>query len=291
MINLVLLLTEVLSINDFEYKDALSKIVKGIYSISTGGVTQKNISRQTNSLTSSSEHRRGYSYRSVQRFFALDINWSMLYLACINYFFINQPAKTYLLAIDEVVEKKSGKSTHGVGRFFSSIFGKPIRSVCFHVLSVIGVDSRKSFVLAHESREAQTNKSDKLDKKNKSKGVKGLKKSTKKAKRKVGRPKGSKNKTTVKEHTDLSKSFERLLQLGLTLLASIGIIPSYIVADGAYASKTYVLISRELGIELISKIRNNSVLYLPANPDANNTKGKKKRGRKKSMERRLNMIN
>ena len=281
MINLLLLLTEVLSVSDFRYKRELSKIVKGIYSISTGGVTQKNISRQT-SVTSICENHRGYSYRSIQRFFALDINWSVLYLACINYFFIHQSSKTYLLAIDEVVENKSGKSTYGVGRFFSSIVGKPISSVCFHVLSIIGVDSRKSFVVTYESRVPKS-KTTKV-----TKSVTRTQKADKQVKRKAGRPKGSKNKTNIKEHTDLSKSFERLLKQGQKLLASIGIVPSYIVVDGAYSSKTYVLISNELGIELISKIRNNSVLYLPANAnsDASKTKGEKKRGRKKSMVKR-----
>ena len=74
MVNILVLLSS-MSLSEFESINQLSKIIKGIYSISTGGITQKNISRQT--------EEEGYGYRSVQRFFALDINWELLYLSCI----------------------------------------------------------------------------------------------------------------------------------------------------------------------------------------------------------------
>lgn len=62
MINIVVLLSSFLP-SDFAHIFHLANIVKGIYSISTGGVTQKNISRQT--------CESGSSYRSIQRFFLL----------------------------------------------------------------------------------------------------------------------------------------------------------------------------------------------------------------------------
>ena len=52
------------------------------------------------------------------------------------FYFFEDLSGVFLLIFDEVVEKKSGKSTSLVGRFFSSIVGKSIRSVCYHVCSV-----------------------------------------------------------------------------------------------------------------------------------------------------------
>jgi len=103
------------------------------------------------------------------------------------------------------------------------------------------------------------------------------KKGSKKGKKKVGRPKGSKNKTHTKQYTGLSLSFESLLSLILPLLVVVNIIPAYVVADGAYGSKTFLLITRELGQHLISKLRVNTALYLPY---AEKKGAKKRRGRK-----------
>ena len=112
----------------------------------------------------------------------------------------------YILAIDEVVEKKSGKSTVGIGRFFSSIAGRPIRSVCFHVVSLIDVKSRKSFIVTQEQQKSAINSSNKKKSqksqksKKKSKTTSQNDRNTKKhSKKRVGRPKGSKNKTGQKE--------------------------------------------------------------------------------------------
>jgi putative transposase len=273
MINILALLSS-MSLSDFEELKQLSKIIKGIYSISTGGVTQKNISRQT--------EEDGYGYRSVQRFFKKEINWELLYLSCISYFFNTDEEKVYLLAIDEVVEAKAGKSTHRIGRFFSSIAGRPIASVCFHVLSLIEVNSRKSFITKKEQRIQATSKKAKNSKDSSKQKKKNLKEGKGKGKGK-GRPKGSKDKNKTRADTGLSLSFERLLIGGLSLLSSIGIVPNYIVADGAYSSKTFLLICIEQKISLISKLRCTSALYLPAKPK----QGKRGRGRAKKYGNRI----
>lgn len=258
----------------------LSKVIKGIYNISTGGVTQKNISRQTRDS--------GYSYRSVQRFFKSDINWDLLYLSCIHYFFKGGGEKVYLLAIDEVVEAKSGKSTHLLGRFYSSIAGHPIASVCFHVLSLIEVSSRKSFVATQEQREAKSSKEVKEEKSKIKTGKTMLnKRANQVSPNPKGRPKGSKDGNNTRVDTGLSLSFERLLMLGLSLLVTIGIVPSYIVADSAYSSKTYLLICQTLKISLISKLRCTSVLYLPATQK----ESKAGKGRPPKYGERINLEN
>ena len=272
MINILVLLWSMPLPSSFEYVEQLSKIIKGIYSISTGGVTQKNISRQT--------EEDDFGYRSVQRFFSMEINWELLYLSCINYFFNSEvEKKVYLLAIDEVVERKSGKLTHGVNRFFSSIAGRPIASVCFHVLSVIEVNSRKSFVTKQEQRIRGEKSKEKVSKKKESLSR------DKKTPKPKGRPKGSRDKNKTKEYTKLSRSFERLAIGGLALLSSIGIFPSYLVADGAYNSKTFILICLEQNIALISKLRYTSALYFVAQAK----EGKQPRGRKKKYGKRVNL--
>jgi len=259
---------------EFNLASQLSKIISGVYSISNGGVTQKNISRQTKEL--------GMGHRSVQRFFAEEINWSLLYLSILTYLFPNYGSRIFLLALDEVVEDKSGKQTHLIGRFYSSIVGKAIRSVCFHVCSLVEVESGKSIVLSYEQREAPAKAAKKKKQPNKkNKGNQGSSKKKRETGKKVGRPKGSKSKLQTKEYTGLSRSFERLLLLVLPLLSSIGIVPAYVVADGAYASKTYVLIL--LGLKqpicLISKLRVNSALYVPYKPkkQAKNRRGRKRK--------------
>jgi hypothetical protein len=54
----------------------------------------------------------------------MEINWELLYLSCIGYFFCGETSKVYLLGIDEVVESKAGKSTHGVVNLKKNILAR-----------------------------------------------------------------------------------------------------------------------------------------------------------------------
>ena len=64
MLEIELLLTELSSLLNVKI-GVLGEIMKGIYCISSGGVTMKNISRWTGG---------GCSYRTVQRFFSSPID-------------------------------------------------------------------------------------------------------------------------------------------------------------------------------------------------------------------------
>ena len=81
---------------------------------------------------------RGTSYRTVQRFFHASVPWLQ-----VGWRFFQQHLweadDTYLLAGDETVVTKSGKQTHGVDRFFSSLVQKAVPSVAFFVLSLVSV--------------------------------------------------------------------------------------------------------------------------------------------------------
>jgi hypothetical protein len=89
-----------------------------------------------------------------------------------------------IAAGDDVIVTKSGKQTHGMDRFFSSIYSKVVPGLGFLSLSLISVKRRVSYPLMMEQ----------LEQTHSSKPQQALKKSPKvKGKGKPGRRKGSKN--------------------------------------------------------------------------------------------------
>jgi len=55
---------------------------------------------------------------------------------------VSCPQDVYLLAGDEVVVTKTGKTTHSLERFFSSLYGKPVPGIAFFALSLVSVQTR-----------------------------------------------------------------------------------------------------------------------------------------------------
>ena len=49
--------------------------------------------------------------------------------------------EVYLLVGDEVVATKAGKHTHGLDRFFSSLYGKPVPGLAFFTLSLVSISN------------------------------------------------------------------------------------------------------------------------------------------------------
>ena len=141
----------------------------------TGRVTMRGISRWT---------EKGGSERTVQRFFKEKIDWGELRWLLIRQHVTGSISKKFILSGDEVIVTKSGKSTHGLGRFFSSIQNQAVAGLCFINLSLIDVDSRKAYPLLTEQlgREDVKKTAPKAAIKKASKGS-------------VGRTKGSKNKS------------------------------------------------------------------------------------------------
>jgi putative transposase len=82
-----------------------------------------------------------------------------------------------------MVITKSGKETHGLGRFFSSIQNQAVPGLCFINISLLHVESRQSYPLVAEQL---------IRKKSQETAPKSVKK-----KGKPGRPKGSKNKNRL----------------------------------------------------------------------------------------------
>src|SRR6266704_4382375 len=86
----------------------------------------------------------GGSYRTVQRFFATVLPWGRLFWG----FFRHQvycPGDVYLVAGDDVIVTKAGKHTHGLDRFFASLYGKPVPGLAFFTLSLVSVQARRAF--------------------------------------------------------------------------------------------------------------------------------------------------
>jgi putative transposase len=221
----------------------LGVIAAAILSI-TGRVTMKGIARWAG---------EGGSYRTIQRFFNAPIEWAKVHWTLVRHYFLVSD-DIFILAGDETVVTKSGKKTHGLDRFFSSLYGKPVPGLAFFVLSLISTKRRLSMPLIIQ----QIIKSE--DKKV-SVNVITEKESKSKKKNKKGRPKGSKNKN--KENVELSPylcSIQNMIKQVQQLIgSSVSIV--YFVVDGAFGHNEALQMTRQCNMHLISKLKHNSALY------------------------------
>jgi len=223
----------------------MSVIVPAIITM-TGRVTMRGISRWTD---------KGGSYRTVQRFFQTKILWSSLFWVFFQLHLLN-PDDTYLLAGDESVVTKAGKKTHGLDRFFSGLYGKAVPGIAFFTLSLISIKERISYPMMTEQR--VRSEAEKASAKSKAK----KRKKKKKSKRgKPGRPKGSKNKDKTKvKLTEELKQIKMMVQKQLEIMNDI-ISVKYLVLDGHFGNNNALQMTRQCGLHLISKLRNDSALY------------------------------
>lgn len=235
------ILKPLLSIFKKSKLDNLGILVLAILSMS-GSKTMLNISRWT---------KKELSYRSIQRFFADNsIPWLELKLKLFMIsIFRNQKL---ILAVDETMIGKSGKKTYGIDYFFSSIYQKVMKSLCFSCISIIDVEKIKSYPLF--SSQLVFTEEDKLlakVKKDKTKKSKGVKR---------GRKKGSKN---IIKDAKLAPSFRLVkeqLEICLNSLRKLFLM-IHIVADSYYGNITFINICNNLGLLLISKLQNNASLH------------------------------
>lgn len=273
--HILMSLTPVLGAN----VNIIEQIIKGLYSVSTGGGTMKNISRWTG---------KGASYRNIQRFFAEPINWLQLNLLILKGIVSDSSdTKRYVLAFDEVVEDKAGKKTFGLSWFYSSIAGRTIRSISHHVVSLVDTKKETSFVLHYEQTVKPDEKPKKKRKTKRSKKSKSTNKKTTKItnqKKPAGRPKGSKNKQNIKKSGLLYESFELLLSVVVPMILLYCPNLKYVLADGAYGNKTCCLIVRQFNLELISKLNRNTALFLAYKEEK---KKKKRRGRPRKYGKKI----
>ena len=242
----------------------LSVIVPALFAM-TGRITMLGISRWTD---------KGGSYRTIQRFFATPLLWDKLHWCLFRHHLFDADA-CYILAGDEVIVSKSGQHTYGLGRFFSSLYKRPVPGLCFFNFALINTKTRQAMpVLCEQVRSpspspspspsASASHSHKdTDEKTTEKEKKNPEEVPQRAHRKPGRPKGSKNKD--KRNPDLSP-YLRFIQTHLDRLTkrmSKTLPVTYLALDGAFGHNDALQMTRQCNMHLISKLKCNSALYFP----------------------------
>ena len=224
-----------------------SRVVRAMLAM-TGRVTMRGIARWSGT---------GGSYRTVQRFFATALPWANLFWLFFRAHLFRR-TDVYRLGGDETVVTKSGKQTHGLGRFFAGLYGKPGPGLAFFALSLISTQQRRSFPLQIE-QVVRT-----AEEKAAARAKRGAKASSDPdCKRKPGRPKGSA--TTAKATVDLTPELTRIQTMVRQVLARIGTLfpVTYLALDGHFGNNNALQMARRCQLHLLSKLRADSALYLP----------------------------
>lgn len=219
----------------------------------TGRVTMRGVSRWTD---------KGGSYRTINRLFATGLPWAEM----LTEFFrvhLFAPKHEYILGGDATTVTKSGKQTHGIEHFFSGVLGKVVKGLEFFVISLIDVQERRSYPLAvKQTCRSEEEKAAAAERKKERQAAKKSRKSKKKTmpNKMKGRPPGVLNKD--REKFDPSPELLRIDELlKLTLkLVRVFVSVKYLAMDGHFGHHQAVLMAREIKLELISKLRRDSVL-------------------------------
>jgi len=166
---------------------------------------------------------------------------------------------------------KAGKKTHGLDRFFSSLFSKPVSGLSFFSLSLVSVEKRHSFPIQIE----QVIKSD-VEKNN----VSPSPEVKPQEKRGRGRPKGSKNKNKKEviftpELLRIKKMIDELVKLIANFLPL-----TYLLLDGHFGNNNALKMARQTNLHIISKLRHDSALYIPYQHSDPNHPSRRKYGDK-----------
>ena len=228
----------------------LSVIVPAVLAMS-GQVTMLGISRWTG---------KGGSYPTIRRFYNAKIAWLQVNWA-LSREKLQDASGIFLLVGDETVVTKAGKETHGLDRFFSSIYKRAVPGLAFFGVSVVSVEEGQSTMMLMEQLKKDESTSPKQQP---SKGkAKRKKRAQNQPPNKGGRPKGSKNKNRC--DIELPAYLQNLQGYFKQVLEVVGdklSIP-YCVLDGAFGNNNALQMVRRLELHMISKLAKNSALYIP----------------------------
>jgi putative transposase len=215
----------------------------------TGRITRLGLSRWAG---------KGGSSRTVQRLFSTVLPWAMLFWVFLRHHG-HCPADGYVVAGDEVIVTQAGKHTPGRARFFASLYGKPVPGLAFFTLSLVSVQQRRSF----PRRIAQGVRSDAAQAARKAKAAAKQPKLSA-AKRRPGRPKGSKH--THKAAAMLTPALGRSPALLTALLQRMATVLSVtsLVLDGHFGNPNALHRARQCGLPLIAKLRCDAALSFPS---------------------------
>lgn len=217
----------------------MERIVLGMLAM-TGRVTMLGISRWTG---------EGGSYRTIQRFYNQTMDWGQIHWLLIKTQLLQQEAN-YILAGDEVVVTKAGKVTHGLNRFFSSLYGQPVPGVSFFSFSLVNVAQRS----AHPLRIGQVlrTEGEKTPQSNEPNPV---------TQRGRGRPQGSKNRNKAEVMLSPYLTFILTLLQAVKQVMGTTLTITYVVLDGAFGNNFALQMVRRCDYHLISKLAVNSALF------------------------------
>jgi putative transposase len=217
----------------------LELVIEAMLAIS-GRVTMRGLSRWSG---------KGGSYRTIQRFFTTSLNWCHLQWLLIRQHLLDAD-EVVVMSGDYVVVTKSGKTTYGLDRFFSSLYGKAVPGLCFLSLSLLSVKHRTSYPVVTEQVKKACEAAAQAP-------------PTKKTSGQRGRPKGSKNRN--RREVALSPSLRFIQEHIQRLLRQIGdaFKVVYFIFDGELGHNDAMQMVRQVGLHLVSKLRYNSALYFP----------------------------
>lgn len=232
-----------------------------------------------------------YSLRHIFRFLVVQHKWLEIRILLFKNFIYDKNAH-YIVAVDEMVEGKSGSRSFGIDRFYSSCQKQTIKGVCFFSLCLINIHTKSSYFI--NTLQVIYSKTDKERIAIKKEQIKAGKQRTKDGKNlPKGRPKkdNKPNKDTTKQEdkytTASFRVFKELFESSLKLLKKLicDIQITHLVADCAYSSLEYLQIALDNGCFLISKMKSTTALYEPAQAATG------KRGRPKKYGKKIDLQN
>jgi putative transposase len=217
----------------------LGRVIEAMLSMS-GRVTMRGLSRWSGP---------GGSYRTIQRFFNTSVSWCHLQWLLMRQHLLDAD-EVVVMSGDDVVVTKAGKTTYGLDRFFSSLYGKAVPGLCLLSLSLLSVKRRTSYPVVTEQVEKVCEAA-------------ALAQPTQKSGGQRGRPKGSKHRN--RREVELSPSLRFVQEHIKRLLQQIGDACKvvYFIFDGEFGHNDAMQMVRQVGLHLVSKLRYNSALYFP----------------------------
>jgi putative transposase len=240
----------------------MSHVIFGMLVIS-GRITMLGLSRWT---------EKGGSYRTIQRFFYESLPWKAIQWLFFQKRILKREDE-YAIFGDEVVISKAGKKTYGVDYFFSGLQQQVIPGLSLFVLSLANTKEERSYPMqvtqivktaeekAASKAKAEAKKVTPATCPANCAGCAGGAREKPAEKRKLGRPKGSKNKD--KQAVELSPELLRIQAALKSLLETVGatIQLTYLVMDGHFGNYPSAFMARGMDLHLISKLRSDAALY------------------------------
>jgi len=153
--------------------------------------------------------------KSFSRNYRKQLDFKAANIDCIDYCFGGQPNRKLIAAMDCSFIPKSGKKTHGLDYFYSGCASRTLKGLEISCIAIVDVDSRECLSLDVKQTPASSKTEEKIESR------------------------------MDFYHKQLESCMFELQQLGV----------GHIALDGAYAKLNFVAKTKNLGINVISKLR------------------------------------